>query len=169
MAEYDETTQAPLPTPDPYDVRWELTVESRLNRITIVSYAAGGVGLGALVLAFLGFKAMNNLAKNLNQLAEVTQGLSNTVWPQAIQGDVQARPAQGVDETIHGGDPVSPAASGPGTGEASEEVKNLMASDPISPAQMARADGLAAPLRVNPSMDLPVPPAPGQKPYESPK
>jgi hypothetical protein len=157
----DAIAQGPAPAPDPYDARWELGVEARLNRLTIISYAEGGIAVVALGLAFVGFRAINNLAKNLNALAEVTQGISNTIWPQPIEGTVQQRPPQGTDETIRMGDDVSKGASGPGTGEASDEVKGLIASDPISPKDLARADGLVEPLRFNPHQDLP----PGQQPY----
>ena len=127
---------------------WINSVEFRIGRLKLGIMVDGAVGVGALVLAAVGFKAITNLATALNQLGQVTNGIASVVMPQPTQTAPVASTPKGVviDETpIPKDNVVATPAAGPES-EASDTVKELLKQDPVSPGEMLRGEQLPQPL-----------------------
>lgn len=116
---------------------WERSVDERLRKMTLIQM---GIGAGAIIgtgMAFVALKGISNLAKVVGQLAEVSNNMAMRSMPPPM-GDRPQRVQVGIDETPMSNGNIAEPVEGPGSGEASDKVKNLIASDPIDPKDLIR-------------------------------
>lgn len=124
---------------------WAASVEFRLGRLRLTNMTGLAVALVAAGIGVLAMNGLKKLAIGLNNVAGMTQGLSNAVFPQEVpmgvrpvDPKVSAKPGT-IDETPVGTGPVAEPAEGPAT-EVSDEIRKLLENDPISPADLLKAE-----------------------------
>lgn len=113
---------------------WERSVDDRLRRVNMIQL---GIGAGAVIatgMAFVALKGINNLAKVVSQIAEV----SNNLAIQSMGDPLKPRKVEvGIDETPMSNGRIADPVEGPAS-EASDRVRQMIASDPIDPKDLIR-------------------------------
>lgn len=134
-------------TPQYFDqqdlMEWMEDVDSRLSKLNLTQMVAGGLALAAFGMAGLGLAVTKKLLDQLEagakqmQLAAAQQAPSQQEAPVNIEQTFR-RPAEVIDETksVPEGTAVAAPYEAPGATEASDRVRELMASDPLSPADL---------------------------------
>lgn len=138
----DEPTEQSYDAFDEEITQWMASVEVRFRKINLQIVATGATAIIGVGLGIMGLRAMANLASSLGQIGQATNALTQVVFGQPVQPNVNPTPTAKpgtIDETPVPDADIAKPVDGP-MSEASEEVREKLASDPISPAALSRMD-----------------------------